>query len=1124
MLKIYKASAGSGKTYTLAYEFIRTLLGMKKQGSDKYFLNSAKYSPIGAPISNKHRHILAITFTNKATEEMKRRIIKELDALSMVPPKEAKDANYASALCQLYGCTRHELAETAATALRQLLYDYHSFNVTTIDSFFQRVLRTFARELDRQGDFNIELNDMTVVQTSMGTMLDDFNNNNVSNSAFGDWLYSYLVRKLRSGNKTNFLNRKSGLHSALVELVSKICDEKFKPYAESMREYLSNKSKLSALTSSIDQRQKDILGDVATLARNLVRQLDADGVAKELKVSLVPNKLIPGAFREGKEVLRKEIIHSNSIEKVISGETDPFKKSSNVTDAHRAQYTDTLTAIRNKYVEYYTLNAIMENIDGLGLLGFAWSYLDNFAVENNTVLLSETNHLLSRIIGKEETPFIYERLGMMLQNFLIDEFQDTSQMQWHNLMPLVANGLGLGCDSLIIGDEKQSIYRFRNSDSSLLHHKVEEEDFPAPRFDTRIAGGNPGENTNYRSAKEVVCFNNSLFRQMSKSHNVVGFENVVQDIKKEAKRGYVTFMPVVEGSEPKISDGTTTDSLYAMAENIIRQHRDGHYDWHDIAILVNTNDKAAVVVNYLLENYPDIPVLSDEALYVKKSPAVQLIIGVLKLLANTATTPRQTERASRYPTPSELAMTMSRFEFFRSKGMSVECALEAAADPKQSTELPVGIEAIKGRKASTLPALIETIIKEQLTAADRTKQLAYLNAFQDFVTDYCSRYNPSINAFLLYWEHKKDKLAISSSPYMDAVKVMTIHKSKGLEFDCVHIPFGSWSENGRNRGQWREFPTLPGIDPELCPPALHITLDKIHSYEASPFHDAYVVDMRERTEDTMNMTYVAYTRAAAELSVYYEPKNGIGQYIFDAMSASVDDADSRLCNLKEYFDPATGHFKMGEPTVKEQHQGEKENKATLIDLPEYKVHYHSGAEVLTKVEDMLDLDSDIQEEGIETQEVETYHDEEARMRGIMLHDTLSMVENYADIDQAVRYTAMRMSLSASEMADLKLMINDMIDLSNETISRWFSRDARVLTEQSVYLPEEPEGKQVRRLDRLVLHHDGSAEVVDYKFTSEEDKTHHWQVRRYMKILRSMGYKRVKGYLWYPLLKVIKEVQ
>lgn len=1125
MLKIYKASAGSGKTYTLAFEFIRTLLGIKKQGSDKYFLNSAKYSPTGAPISNKHRHILAITFTNKATEEMKRRIINELDALSVMP-SGPEDASYASSLCQLYGCTRQELADTAALALRQLLYDYHSFNVTTIDSFFQRVLRTFARELDRQGDFNIELNDMTVVQTSVGTMLDDFNNNNVHNPALGDWLYSYLVRKLRSGGKTNFFNRNSRLHSMLVGLVSNICDEKFKPYAERMRAYLADKSKLSALTRGINKRKTDILGEVTALARSLMGRLDADGVAKDLKASIVSNKLISGAFGEGKEVARKDIILRESIEKVVSGETDPFKKSKNVTDVHRALYADTIAKIRDKYVEYYTLDSIMESLDGLGLLGFAWRYLDDFAVENNTVLLSDTNHLLSRIIGKEETPFIYERLGMMLQNFLIDEFQDTSQMQWRNLMPLVANGIGLGCDSLIIGDEKQSIYRFRNSDSSLLHHKVAEDDFPAPRFDTRIAGSGPGENTNHRSAAEVVRFNNSLFRQMSRAHGVVGFENVVQDIYKTDKRGYISFMPVIKESDPELNDGTTPDPLFAMAENMLRQHRDGQYRWRDIAVLVNRHKEAARVVNYLLDNYPDIPVLSDEALYVKKSPAVQLIIGVLKLLVNTAAKPQPTDSAHRYPTPSELAMTMSRFEFFRSKGMSVESALEAAADAAKATELPVGIEAIKSRKASTLPALIETIINEQLTASDRSTQLAYLNAFQDFVADYCAHYNPSIKAFLSYWDKQKDKLAISSSPDMDAVTVMTIHKSKGLEFACVHIPFGSWSENGKPRGQWRDFPALSGIDPGLCPPALHIALDDMHVYESSPFHAEYIVDIKERTEDTMNMTYVAYTRAGAELCVYYDPEKGIGRYIAQAMASSIDENDSRLCDLSKYFNIASGHFEMGEPTIKEQPKNENDSSkkdSSLIHLSKYNVFYHSGAEVLTKVSDMLDLDPDIHDEGAEVREIETYHDEEARMRGIMLHDTLSMIEDHGDIDRAVNFTAMRMRMSTAETADLKIMVDNMIDLSNNHISRWFSQDARVLTEQSVYLPEEPEGKQVRRLDRLVLHPDGLVEVVDYKFTSEEEENHHGQVRSYMKILRSMGYREVKGYLWYPLLKVIKEV-
>lgn len=1149
MLKIYKASAGSGKTYTLAYEYIKTLLGVKVQGKDQYVLNSPKYNKGFGASSNRHKYILAITFTNKATEEMKRRIIEKLDALSRIPAPGTKDADYAGELCGAFGCTRAELAEVAGKALRQLLNFYGAFNVATIDSFFQRVLRTFARELDRQGDFSVELNDKFAVQTAVNAMLDDFNRNGDVHNPLGRWIVRYIGHQLDSGGKTNFFNRKSQLHTTLVGILTNICEETFKPYEKAMKEYLDidspdggNLHKVEALLKSLRQTRVDILEEIKYHVESVISYLAAKEVTlDQLNGKLSLRRYIETYFITGKECTDKEIDNATLV-KVAAGEKDPFTKKFRGTEDDKSVFAEMLRRVRTRYYDYFAIGQIERGVDSFALLAFAWRYLRDFSTDNNTVLLSDTGNILSRIIGKEDTPFIYERMGVSLRNFLIDEFQDTSRMQWTNLMPLVRSGLSEGHDSLIIGDEKQSIYRFRNSDSSLLHTEVETVDFPRAAYGTTVHGTDTSENTNWRSAADIVLFNNTLFTNLARILHVDGFGNVCQAIapKHLHHSGYVEFVPVTEkAAVDAMDDSGDSDmssdkirKLYAvdlMAAKMLHQHDVLGYRWKDMAVLVNTNKEGATVINRLMASHPGIPVMSEESLYVKKSPAVQLVTGVLKIMASpdTAGVPK-----GGFPTPSQLARILNRFEYFRNMGLTVDEALDKAMEADDADSLSVGIDAIKKRKPSSLPALVETIIHEQIPPGERRSQVAYLTAFLDYVTDYCSSHNPTLSAFLNAWDIAKDNLSVSSASDIDAVRVMTIHKSKGLEFDCVHIPFGSWELISRPRGQWIPFPDIPGVDKDLCPPAIHLALDKYFSMEGSMLFDEYRRDQKELLEDTMNKTYVAYTRASEQLIVYYDNCDGIGEAISDAMRAGYDGTDPYLTDISRFY-ASEGAFVMGTVLTKEEAMhaagkkdaGEDEDGKSreVMHLDEYKVTYNDDAQVLTRVADIFDFTPDAEEEDGEDAAAATdvYPDEEARQRGIMLHDVLSRIDSVDDIGRAVGEYGALMGFTSAEKEELLQTVKGMFAHDDGHLRRWFTDNERVLNEQAIY---DSRWDKKRRIDRLVFLPDGSVEVVDYKFTSEPSPHHLRQVGGYMGLLRRMGYGRVRGYLWYPFLGQIVEVK
>ncbi len=1149
MLKIYKASAGSGKTFTLAYEYIKILLGVK-QDSGEYRLNSPKYNKEQREISNRHRYILAITFTNKATEEMKRRIIEKLDALSMLPVPGEKDADYAAELCREYGCSRVELAEVAAKALRQLLYFYSAFNVTTIDSFFQRVLRTFAFELDRQGDFSVELNDRHAVQTAVNAMLDDFNRTGDIRNPLGKWIVDYIGGQLETGDRTNFFNRNSKLHRTLVGILTNICEETFKPYEAQMKAYLEidspdggNPHKVDDLLRALRQAKDNILQEIKRDVTADLRTLEASGVTlDQLRSGSTPRKYIEEYFSTGKKCTKAMIDNGTLVKVISSNGYEPenlYKKSFKGSDSDKEFFSGMLGRVRKRYYDIFSIESIEKAVGEFALLAFAWRYLINFSADNNTVLLSDTNNMIHRIIGKEDTPFIYERMGENLQSFLIDEFQDTSRMQWTNLKPLVKSGLSENHDSLIIGDEKQSIYRFRNSDSSLLRTQVK-EDFP----DACEKGKKAGENTNWRSAADIVRFNNTLFTNLAGTLGVDGFGNVCQTIAKKHLNhsGYVEFVPIeeeaaVEAFGEDDAQGLTADKLkrfYAvdvMAEKMRHQHDVLGYSWKDIAVLVNTNEEGATVIDRLGKY--GIPVMSEESLYVKRSPAVQLVVDVLKLIAAPGSGDVPVDD---FPNSAQLARIMSRFGYFHNKGLTVDEALDRALDSSGMNADAVGIDAIKKRKPSTLPALVETIIREQIVVPGSPLRFeaAYLTAFLDYVNDYCSKYNPTLKAFLDVWEAPKNRPTVSSASDLDAVNVMTIHKSKGLEFDCVHIPFGSWDLIGKSRGQWIGFPAIPGVDKELCPPAVYLTLDERFSMEGSLLYGAYMEDRKARIEDTINKTYVAYTRASEQLFVYYDPRKGIGENVSDAMNIGLKDLDGNnpyLTDISQHYNSEDGSLVMGEILTKEEariaagnkeEKGGKEDADGTIRIDEYTSPDNPNALVITQVADVLDSAPEEDGEAVESMRdhIDIYADEEARRRGIMLHDVLSRIHIVGDIDRAVDSYGVEYGLTFAERETLLATLRDMLDMENDHIRRWFDDNERVLCEQSVH----DSGESWSRIDRLVFFPDGSVEVVDYKFTSERPKYHRKQVLYYMGLIRKMGYREVRGYLWYPFLADIEEVK
>ncbi len=1164
MLTIYKASAGSGKTYTLALEYIKTLLGLKVSGSeDKFVLNSPDYAPGGRRQPRRHRGILAITFTNKATEEMKTRIIKELDLLGHIPAPGAKDANYAEALTGIFGCTREQLRDAASLALKELLEDYSSFNVSTIDSFFQTVLRTFAREIDRQGDYNVEIDDDFAVRSGIGLMLDDLNYGSPGHAdRILGWIRRYSMQKIGDGQSFNVFNRSGSILSSLNSYVKSICGETFRRRSEEMREYFDDPSRITLFKEHLDNE--------ARKASSLLKKL-ASEIRDGLSAGNFDPQILPSGLRDllrtSLEGKRPEVelgigdpSKAKTIKKFLDGDDLSGAYVKKYLPKAGKQYilpADSVSELISRFVAtVYSSETRLRIFDRLSaacvdleFLAYTWRYIERYRHENNLILLSDTNELLKRIINDAEMPFIYERLGMRLTNLLIDEFQDTSRMQWENLRPLVANSLSFGYDNLIIGDEKQAIYRFRNSDSSMLRHTVANVDFPDSH---RIKGSGKGENTNHRSAPGIVRFNNTLFRRMARQLGDQSYSNVEQAIPDRLLdlSAYVKlqFVPKEGIAVPPLSgkgEPVIADTLELMAREILRQHASG-YRWSDIAVLVRTRKEASQAVEYLMREHPSIRVLSDEALLLESSEAVRRIVSMLKLVSRSYSRRKSAEEedAPVFASHGDIVMMISRYDFFVGEGRSPEDALALALGDSATGHdtLDADIMTVRRENPSNLVALVEAIIAAKISPARRREEFAYIAAFQDAVVDFSARNNPSLSAFLDWWDSHKDVLAITSSPTTDAVAVMTVHKSKGLEWDCIHIPFASWKMSRTDENIWLDMSPLSDIPEEIRPPMLLTATNSLFGLDDSPFRKEYLADRAEQIADNLNTTYVALTRAARELCVFCplgpatqrnpEPDPvGVGADILNAVTLPADSEESSsptLADLAACYNPETRTLEYGAPT-RANHPASTEAPKNLRRAEIYEVVSRSDVRELTRVDDLTSAHIDLG--GEQDKEITDLPSDipgnsplalqlaAAADRGSKLHNVLASIRTSDDLPAALDRMAVAAHLTPEAKEEYGAILANAFESAGELARSWFAPDCRILAERSIYVPGTEE---TFRPDRVVIHPDGSTSVVDYKFTSEPRKSHRAQIATYVRLLTSMGYTDVSGYLWYPeLRKIIK---
>ena len=1039
-LVIYKSSAGSGKTFLLVKEYLKLSLGHP-----------------GA-----FRNILAITFTNKATQEMKARILSALTDIS-----QGNTSDMARIIMEETGLEADELREKSISVLKRILHNYSDFSVQTIDSFYSRITRNLSRELNLPYRFNINLDSREVVDNASRMLIDESDHD----TELSDWLQEFIIHRIEEGKSWQLIPAvASAGNQTLDDEYYRIFGNKGMP-APDIQFIADLKARISRFRDRMksfgdeffEEMEKNGL-EISNFSggkrgpANYFRKI-SDPTAWR---SYVPTSTLLKIIEGDGTWTRKTDKQKEKLDSLISGSVHPVAKK-------------TIAYFEKNFADYTTALAVLQNIHMSGLLSRFSNTLGKLRERDDFILMNDVARIVTEAVGEHDAPFIYEKTGSRYYHYMIDEFQDTSDIQWSNMLPLIENALGTGNSTLLVGDVKQSIYRWRGGNMDLLHQGVQS------------GLGHLNElvrteklNTNYRSCEHIVSFNNSFFHSASNiaephvNENWKGLLNEVygnDGLKQEYKRGdtgdgYVNIR-LIKGA--KGSSELENASLRELMSRIGELNGSG-YSPGDICILVRKNDEASLIMSYLL-SHGISNLISAEATYVQNSRQVRFIISLLTLAGG-----RSDEVNDHY---------LSRFFHtdLKNDGSSANSYDQV---PGQIKKLVHRI-----RFLSVYEAMEQVLeMMKQSGSAD-----PYIQKLLETALDYDLNEAGGISGYLDWYDLNKEKESCSVvlPENSDSIRIMTIHKAKGLEFPVVIIPFAGWKlSNPVHSTAWLEVDKPPYNEYKA------FLLSPLQMLEHSHFSQAYENEVSLNLIDNLNLLYVAFTRAKEKLylqSSSLEPK--------DEKVGTVSDIINLYLKNEDTMSPESEHH-TSEPETYEVISYELGDESggpysyNRDQSPELPVRHAIDEPVSSWQNSMW---------GVVNKDRISISDKQdpSTLKGWQFHKLMAMYgHKWTDRDSLLSV------VSGLQLGENTIELTRMAEDSMEAINSngWNSEKYQKIFESEILTG----GGQVLRPDAVFSSKDHTV-VLDYK-TGEQHESHHRQVTGYVNELKNMGYENVDGYLYY----------
>ena len=1071
-LTVYKASAGSGKTFTLTREYMTLVIENPRA----------------------YRTILAVTFTNKATEEMKLRILSQLYGIAHhLSESEGYMIQIQQALPHF---SEEQIRKNADEALHLLIHNYNYFRVETIDTFFQSVLRNLARELDLTANLRIGLNDYQVEQQAVDELIESLEN--TDRLLF--WIMDYIKENMADDKSWNVIGQ-------IKKFGENIFKDFYKDNAEALNQCLEQENFFKDFSAKMRSIKNKAQGQMEEIAATFFDALEEGGFSADdlnLKTKGIWsyfNKLKQGKYND-EDLLNATFCKCYESPEAWVKKTDvkrgtPIFQCVSETLYPLLRFTE---ENRPKLLRMYkSADLTVRHLNQLRLLGSIDKKVREMNQEANRFLLSDTQTLLHALVQDTDSPFVFEKIGTQLDHVMIDEFQDTSTIQWKNFKVLLEETMSReNAGNLIVGDVKQSIYRWRSGDWRLLNNIERQFAEGTKTLDIKTL------DTNYRSDKNVVDFNNAFFTEAAK----LEAENLQDSNPEEVAQLVNAYADVCQKvPSKKINTGLvdirllggddTTERMMHQTLDTVRKLEEMGVPYNKMAILVRSNRIIQNIASYFMEN-SNYPMVSDEAFRLDASQAVCLLVTTLRYLA--------------HPNDEISCAVIRKY---------IQVTTEEKAEANSEENGVTNMEAFEQMRDYLLQLPLYDLIENlysffRMGDVDAMKQQsAYISTFYDQLNAYLAENSSDIESFLAEWDNSIHEKSIHCDA-VDGIRLITIHKSKGLEFDHVIMPFCDWKmEQGGTI--WCEPQEKPYSDLPLVPVDYGQKQMSKSIYEPD-FHHEHL----QNVVDNLNLLYVAFTRASHSLFVLGKRGNvsmrsNVIELVMEQVAKDLEQ-NGTTCQLEGIGgDSQKGNFifKYGELAPSQTEENKKLSKNVFMakeksidvsiqvktEIPEFRQSNKSRDLII----------------GDEEEEQQKYY---IKM-GVVLHNVFSTIRTTADIDKALKQMELDGVIYDDNVS--RQRIEDMIRkrLASPKVKDWFSSRWTVVNECNIVSPVDGRPVKEHRPDRVMK--DGNETiVVDFKFGKPHSE-YQEQVREYMKLLCQLGCPNVKGYLWYVYPNKVEEV-